>query len=82
MSRDWPRPYVPAKPTTITIDLGTVDSASQFMGRPGVEIVGTGRGIHAYGKVARRWRNLTISDPVIEDYTCEVVEGDDSRRAS
>ena len=33
------RPYVPAKPTTITIDLGTVDTAAQFMGRPGVEIV-------------------------------------------
>jgi D-amino peptidase len=33
------RPYVPAKPTTITIDLGTVDSAAQFMGRDGVEVV-------------------------------------------
>lgn len=33
------RPYVPAKPTTITIDLGTVDSAEQFRGRYGVEIV-------------------------------------------
>jgi D-amino peptidase len=33
------RPYVPAKPTTITIDLGTVDSAAQFKGRAGVEIV-------------------------------------------
>src|SRR5438477_1574607 len=33
------RPYVPARPTTITIDLGTVDSADQFRGRPGVEIV-------------------------------------------
>jgi D-amino peptidase len=33
------KPYVPARPTTITIDLGTVDSAAQFMGRAGVEIV-------------------------------------------
>src|SRR5215510_3574934 len=33
------KPYVPAKPTTISIDLGTVDTAAQFMGRPGVEIV-------------------------------------------
>lgn len=33
------RPYVPARPTTIGIDLGTVDSAAQFMGRAGVEIV-------------------------------------------
>jgi D-aminopeptidase len=37
--RNWPKPYVPAKPTTITIDLGTVDSANQFKGRHGVEIV-------------------------------------------
>jgi len=33
------RAYVPKRPTTITIDLGTVDSANQFMGRQGVEIV-------------------------------------------
>src|SRR3954447_6991127 len=35
----WPKPYVPARPTTITIELSTVDSANQFMGRHGVEIV-------------------------------------------
>ena len=33
------KPYVPAQPTTITIDLGTVESADQFRGRHGVEIV-------------------------------------------
>jgi D-amino peptidase len=33
------KPYVPAKPTTITIDLSGVDSAARFMGRTGVEIV-------------------------------------------
>ncbi|MDB5301721.1 MAG: D-aminopeptidase DppA, partial [Phycisphaerales bacterium] len=38
-SRDWPKPYVPAKPTTVTIDLSTVDSANQFKGKPSVEIV-------------------------------------------
>jgi D-amino peptidase len=37
--RKWPKPYVPAKPTTITIDLSTVDSADKFRGRAGVEIV-------------------------------------------
>jgi D-amino peptidase len=37
-ARDWPKPYVPAKPTTITIDLGTVDSANQFKDRHNVEI--------------------------------------------
>ena len=39
LSRDWPKPYVPAKPTTITIDLSTVDTANKFRGRAGVEIV-------------------------------------------
>lgn len=39
-TRNWPQPYVPAKPTTITIDLSTVDSANEFMGRAGVEIAG------------------------------------------
>ena len=32
------KPYVPARPTTITIDLSTVDSVAQFMGLHGVEI--------------------------------------------
>jgi D-amino peptidase len=31
-------PYVPARPTTIRIDLSTVDSAARFRGRPGVEL--------------------------------------------
>lgn len=35
--RKWPKPYMPAKPTTITIDLGNVESAAIFKGRPGVE---------------------------------------------
>jgi D-amino peptidase len=38
LGRDWPAPYVPARPTTIRVDLGTVDAAKGFMGRPGVEI--------------------------------------------
>jgi D-amino peptidase len=33
------KPYVPAQPTTITDELSTVDSADQFRGRHGVEIV-------------------------------------------
>ncbi len=33
------RPYAPARPTTITIELGTVDKADEFRGRNGVEIV-------------------------------------------
>jgi len=38
-SRKRPKPYVPRKPTTIAVDLGSVDSAAQFMGRHGVEVV-------------------------------------------
>ena len=38
-SRRAVKPYVPARPTTITIDLSTVDTADQFRGRHGVEIV-------------------------------------------
>jgi D-amino peptidase len=33
------KPFVPAKPTTITVDLGTVDSAKEFKGRHGLELV-------------------------------------------
>src|SRR6516165_6578177 len=33
------KPYVPVRPTTITVELSTVDSADQFRGRHGVEIV-------------------------------------------
>lgn len=33
------KPYVPAKPTTITIGLTTVDTAARFRGRHGVEVV-------------------------------------------
>jgi D-amino peptidase len=33
------RPYVPAQPTTITIELHTVEAAAEYRGRPGVEIV-------------------------------------------
>lgn len=33
------RPYLPARPTTITVELESVDKVSPFRGRPGVEIV-------------------------------------------
>ena len=33
------KPYVPAKPTTLTIEVDTVDQVSNFKGRYGVEIV-------------------------------------------
>ncbi|MDA1140312.1 MAG: M55 family metallopeptidase [Planctomycetota bacterium] len=33
------QPYVPAKPTTITVELSTVDTAANFQGRHGVEFI-------------------------------------------
>src|SRR5438067_9783930 len=36
-AKKWPKPYVPKRPTTITIDLATVDSINQFKDRHGVE---------------------------------------------
>jgi D-amino peptidase len=33
------KPYEPGKPCEITIEIGTVDHAQQFMGKAGVEIV-------------------------------------------
>lgn len=33
------KPYVPGKPTTISIELGTADSANRFMGRAGVHVI-------------------------------------------
>ena len=34
------KPYVPEAPTTIKIELGSVDKLAEFKGRPGVEITG------------------------------------------
>ena len=34
------KPYVPAKPTTIKIELASVDQLAEFQGRSGVEITG------------------------------------------
>jgi hypothetical protein len=34
-----PPPYVPARPTAITIELATVDAMKRFCGRPGTETI-------------------------------------------
>jgi len=39
-SRDWPDPWKPASPVTLTVDLATPDRVADFVGRPGVEIAG------------------------------------------
>ena len=35
-----PRPYIPAAPSVITIEVGTVDKVTDFRGRAGVEVTG------------------------------------------
>jgi D-amino peptidase len=52
------KPYVPAKPTTITIDLGTVDSASKFQGRHGVELVDPLRAVSRGGDWMQAWNQI------------------------
>lgn len=38
--RDWPQAYKPTAPITLRIELATIDRASAFVGRTGVELVG------------------------------------------
>lgn len=38
--RNWPAPYKPASPVTFRVELQSVDQASTFQGRTGVEVVG------------------------------------------
>jgi D-amino peptidase len=40
VERKWARPYVPDAPTTITVELGSVEHANAFKGKAGVEIPG------------------------------------------
>jgi D-amino peptidase len=37
-TRDWPAPYTPSSPVTLTVELAAPDHALAFAGRPGVEI--------------------------------------------
>ena len=39
-TRDWPDPWKPASPVTFTVELAAPDHVKDFMGRPGVEVVG------------------------------------------
>lgn len=57
-SRNWPAPYVPAKPTTITIELSTVDSANQFKGKPGVELVEPLKAVSRGADWMSAWNNF------------------------
>jgi D-amino peptidase len=51
------KPYVPARPTTITIDLSTTESADQFRGRHGVEIVDPLR-CQPGGRLMQAWNQI------------------------
>ena len=51
-------PYVPARPTTITIDLPTVDTANRFRGRYGVEIVDPLKVVSRAGDWMQAWNQI------------------------
>ncbi|MGH2542084.1 MAG: M55 family metallopeptidase, partial [Ardenticatenaceae bacterium] len=48
-------PYIPARPTTITIELESVDKAAQFRGRHGVEIIAPLKVISRAGDWMEAW---------------------------
>lgn len=52
------KPYVPSQPTTITIELGTVDNAAEYRGRPGVEIVDDLKVISRAGDWMDAWNQI------------------------
>ena len=53
------KPYVPAKPTTITIDLSTADTAAPFFNRPGVEVDLDNLTVYSRGKDwLEAWDNI------------------------
>jgi D-amino peptidase len=52
------KPYDPGKPCEITIDLSTVDTANQFMGRHGVEVVGPLKVISRGRDWMRAWNQV------------------------
>jgi D-amino peptidase len=51
-------PYVPQRPTTISIDLSTVDTASRFKGRHGVEIVSPLKVLSRADDWMRAWNQI------------------------
>lgn len=56
--RDWPKPYVPARPTTITVELSTVDTAAPFRGRAGVELVSPLKVVSRGGDWMQAWDQI------------------------
>jgi D-amino peptidase len=52
------RPYVPAKPTSITMELGTVDDMAHYKGRPGVEIIDPLKAVSRGKDWMEAWNNM------------------------
>ena len=52
------KPYVPARPTSITVEISTVDKTSEFLGRNGVEIVGHNRAVSRGDTWLQAWDQI------------------------
>ena len=52
------KPYVPARPTTITVEISTVDKTAEFAGRYGVEIVGHNKAVSRADTWLQAWDQI------------------------
>ena len=52
------KPYVPARPTSITVEISTVDKTSEFLGRHGVEIVGHNKAVSRADTWLQAWDQI------------------------
>ncbi len=52
------KPYVPARPTTITVEIATVDKTAEFRGRHGVQIVGPNKAVSRADNWLQAWDQI------------------------
>lgn len=52
------KPYVPGRPTSITVEISTVDKTSEFLGRHGVEIVGHNKAVSRADTWLQAWDQI------------------------
>ncbi len=52
------KPYVPARPTTITVEIATVDKTAEFRGRHGVQIVGPNMAVSRADTWLQAWDQI------------------------
>ena len=52
------KPYVPARPMTITVEIATVDKTAEFRGRHGVQIVGPNKAVSRADNWLQAWDQI------------------------